>query len=397
MNTERKTASILGGKTAKACDSCLQKRARWYCSADDAFLCQSCDASVHSANQLASRHRRVRLESSSFKAKGNEDSGPAWYRGFTRKARTPRQAKSNLLQPSLLVPEINSEETSLVENEDHLLYRVPVFDGHLDADIFTASNPTENDEKGCDFDFQEFVTSDAELAEFAADVESLLGTGLEDSHEIELGLGRMDSKEEDIIEKRVKVEDDEDDNEMKAVIACHLDPALDMARETFNWNSDYESPVLTGEEGEENKVIGTVNINEMTTTIDCQNEAEVIKRMFLRINYEAVIAAWASQGSPWTNGIRPDQFEVNDLLDTFQEGGPNLYDGLSGRLWSSDAVKRAKVSRYREKRRMRLFSKKIRYEVRKLNAEKRPRMKGRFVKRTTSAGSSISYQMNKVS
>ena len=43
----------------------------------------------------------------------------------------------------------------------------------------------------------------------------------------------------------------------------------------------------------------------------------------------------------------------------------------------------ARVSRYREKRRTRLFAKKIRYEVRKLNAEKRPRMKGRFVKRTS--------------
>jgi len=43
----------------------------------------------------------------------------------------------------------------------------------------------------------------------------------------------------------------------------------------------------------------------------------------------------------------------------------------------------ARVTRYREKRRTRLFAKKIRYEVRKLNAEKRPRMKGRFVKRTT--------------
>jgi hypothetical protein len=42
--------------------------------------------------------------------------------------------------------------------------------------------------------------------------------------------------------------------------------------------------------------------------------------------------------------------------------------------------------RYKEKRRTRLFSKKIRYEVRKLNAEKRPRMKGRFVKRTSLMG-----------
>lgn len=50
-----------------------------------------------------------------------------------------------------------------------------------------------------------------------------------------------------------------------------------------------------------------------------------------------------------------------------------------------DSGREARVSRYREKRRTRLFSKKIRYEVRKLNAEKRPRMKGRFVKRANFA------------
>jgi hypothetical protein len=39
------------------------------------------------------------------------------------------------------------------------------------------------------------------------------------------------------------------------------------------------------------------------------------------------------------------------------------------------AGKQARVLRYKEKRRTRLFSKTIRYEVRKLNAERRPRMK----------------------
>nr|KAJ0219666.1 hypothetical protein LSAT_V11C300141750 [Lactuca sativa] len=41
----------------------------------------------------------------------------------------------------------------------------------------------------------------------------------------------------------------------------------------------------------------------------------------------------------------------------------------------------ASVQRYKQKRRNRLFAKTIRYEVRKLNVEKRPRIKGRFVKR----------------
>ena len=35
----------------------------------------------------------------------------------------------------------------------------------------------------------------------------------------------------------------------------------------------------------------------------------------------------------------------------------------------------ASVLRYKEKRQTRLFSKKIRYQVRKLNADKRPRLK----------------------
>lgn len=39
----------------------------------------------------------------------------------------------------------------------------------------------------------------------------------------------------------------------------------------------------------------------------------------------------------------------------------------------------ASVLRYKEKRQSRLFSKRIRYEVRKLNAEKRPRMKVLFI------------------
>mmetsp|Transcript_28627 Transcript_28627/g.39551 ORF Transcript_28627/g.39551 Transcript_28627/m.39551 type:complete len:284 (+) Transcript_28627:229-1080(+) len=44
------------------------------------------------------------------------------------------------------------------------------------------------------------------------------------------------------------------------------------------------------------------------------------------------------------------------------------------------ALRRACLLRYQEKKRNRQFSKKIRYTVRKLNAEKRPRVKGRFVK-----------------
>lgn len=62
------------------------------------------------------------------------------------------------------------------------------------------------------------------------------------------------------------------------------------------------------------------------------------------------------------------------------------FSGFGAHPATVDGGREARVSRYREKRRTRLFSKKIRYEVRKLNAEKRPRMKGRFVKRASIAG-----------
>lgn len=46
------------------------------------------------------------------------------------------------------------------------------------------------------------------------------------------------------------------------------------------------------------------------------------------------------------------------------------------RLWRGH--REASLLRYKEKRQNRLFSKRIRYQVRKLNAEKRPRIKVSF-------------------
>jgi hypothetical protein len=46
--------------------------------------------------------------------------------------------------------------------------------------------------------------------------------------------------------------------------------------------------------------------------------------------------------------------------------------------YSGGGRREASLLRYKEKRRARLFSKKIRYEVRKLNAEQRPRMRVSF-------------------
>ncbi|CAN4088850.1 unnamed protein product [Withania somnifera] len=395
MSSESKTANAIGGKTARACDSCVSKRARWFCPADDAFLCQSCDVSVHSANQLASRHERVRLETCSNKSTVtklvDQTHQPAWHQGFTRKARTPRNGKKGQSgqrqkDEGNQVPEIESEENSPDASEEQLLYRVPVLDP-FEAELCTVLDGNAdveillNSEDACDdLNLPEFLSSDIELAEFAADVESLLGEDF----------GVIVQEEESTVNAAIHEENkaikmEVEDEEMRAVVACHLDPELDMAKEALRWNFDeyYEQTV-------EQKVLATAAKTEFVAEYSGSSKADEKRRLLLRLNHEAVISAWPNQSSPWTNGIRP-HFNSDDCWPDLLESCGDRQE-YGGHLRSGDGDREARVSRYREKRRTRLFSKKIRYQVRKLNAEKRPRLKGRFIKRTSPA---YPYLMNK--
>ncbi|KAJ1703540.1 hypothetical protein LUZ63_003319 [Rhynchospora breviuscula] len=49
------------GLESRRCDSCKTGAALLFCRADSAFLCDTCDARVHSANLLSRRHERVLL------------------------------------------------------------------------------------------------------------------------------------------------------------------------------------------------------------------------------------------------------------------------------------------------------------------------------------------------
>ncbi|KAI3817191.1 hypothetical protein L1987_10980 [Smallanthus sonchifolius] len=104
----------------------------------------------------------------------------------------------------------------------------------------------------------------------------------------------------------------------------------------------------------------------------------------LKLDYDGIIAGWDDDRSPWTTGNRPE-LDPNDCWLDCMDVNDRCCSGDMGTMMSTrlDVDREARVTRYREKRQTRLFSKKIRYEVRKLNAEKRPRMKGRFVKRTS--------------
>ncbi|KAI3416702.1 CCT domain-containing protein [Psidium guajava] len=97
--------------------------------------------------------------------------------------------------------------------------------------------------------------------------------------------------------------------------------------------------------------------------------------LLLKLNYDRVVDAWSGNGSPFSDdsdGAGNDVSAKLAQIDLFSESG---------------GVREASVQRYKEKRRNRLFSNKIRYQVRKVNADQRPRIKGRFVRRANSSTS----------
>lgn len=304
--------NVVGGKTARACDSCITKRARWYCAADDAFLCQACDSSVHSANPLARRHERVRLKTASFKSP-DELQPPTWH---TKKARTPRHGKhspnshnnNNNNNPFHRVPEVGSDEVnSHDENEEQLLYRVPIFDPFVSELCGTNSSPSSGDVEnkgthGNVFCYNEMenlhgmLPTDAELAEFAADVESLLGRGLENECMGMEELGLVDAKEEcSVGSGKVKVEEEEEESPQMEMINVGTD-------ESFELSFDYEMC-------EEVKVdVGDLDVGKDRGNGGDIEENDDAKRnkISLQLDYEAVIVAWDGQKSPWTTDEQPN-------------------------------------------------------------------------------------------
>ncbi|KAG5052791.1 hypothetical protein JHK87_004989 [Glycine soja] len=125
------------------------------------------------------------------------------------------------------------------------------------------------------------------------------------------------------------------------------------------------SKCLFDEEEQEMKIENNNNIVGFWEMDD-----EKMVALNLNLNYQEVLDAWSDRGSLWADDCSLS-FATNNTY----------YMGEVPVLEEERARREACVLRYKEKRQNRLFSKKIRYQVRKLNADKRPRIKGRFVKR----------------
>ncbi|RWW31016.1 hypothetical protein GW17_00004386 [Ensete ventricosum] len=326
---KQRPASAVGAKTARPCDGCLRRRARWFCEADDAFLCEACDVSVHSANPLARRHRRVRLKTASFSGflstteDGLSDHAmPAWLHGCKRKPRTPRGKPGAAGAPTTgkvepLVPDLEalSAEENQINEEDQLLHCVPILDpvlavlfsqphhDHADASDTEAKPAVQLSEQAhvsavpTADGLWGFHASDLELEQFTSDMEVLLGSGLDSDSFCIDGLGWMNSTVVDDSNEQVKVEVD-----------------MDVAGTSSDFRMEIDLPNDALDIGFDSQMMA-VEVDEHKPLK--QAEAAAKRKMILRLDYEAVAAACSSNVlSLWIDGVRPE-FDPNDSWPDF--------------------------------------------------------------------------------
>ncbi|KAG2318808.1 hypothetical protein Bca52824_012021 [Brassica carinata] len=275
-----------------------------------------------------------------------------------------------------MVPEISvGDQTDGSEVEEQLICQVPVLDPmvvepkiHFPKMRSGVMMDDQEDKDNAESCLNGFLPTNVELEDFAADVETLLGHGLDtESYTMEeLGL----SNTEMFNVKKDEIEDEEKTKVMNMNLGILCDDDQDDRDGTmpFDLNFDFDSQNTYKEDATKN----VESSGECVKVKEEEEEEEQKNVPMLSLNYDQVISTWGGQGLPWISG-----------------GPPELDINISGSSVVSlrDNGREARVSRYREKRKTRSFAKKIRYEVRKLYAEKKPRVKGRFVKRASLAAS----------
>ncbi|MED6205772.1 Zinc finger protein CONSTANS-like [Stylosanthes scabra] len=345
---------------SRVCDTCRSAPCVVYCRADSAYLCSACDGRVHAANRVASRHERVwvceacerapaaflcRADAASLCSSCDSDihsANPLASRHH-RVPILPISGCSSLIRPG-------GEEEQLEREKDH------VVEG-------TINNQNYND--GCEMEDEECEGDDeAEAASWLLPHPVKMGGNDESDGFLFCG-GDGDCNGDEYLELV-----DCDNNKQFSCVDHH---EQDMQQHNYGGGSgnvmDYNQgnnhdsvvPVQMQQcfEFESSKVGGFSYNGSLSQSVS-------ISSMEVGVVPESTFSDVSISHSKAQRVSSEQQFPPMPMPSTL--------------LSPMDRV--ARVLRYREKKKTRKFEKKIRYESRKAYAETRPRIKGRFAKRT---------------
>ncbi|KAL5782941.1 hypothetical protein ACOSP7_007970 [Xanthoceras sorbifolium] len=315
---------------SKLCDSCKSASATLFCRADSAFLCVNCDTKIHAANKLASRHARV------------------WVCEVCEQA--PAHVTCKADAAALCVT--------------------------CDRDIHSANLLARRHERVPVTPFYDSASSAAD--KHGGGVNSLL----DDQSYFDDSNGGDDVSREEaeaaswLLPNPKAVEESPDLNTGQYVFS-EIDPYLDL-------DFGHADPKLETREQNSSGTDGVVPVQSKNVNVPLVNDScfdlDFSGSKPFGFGYSTQCLSQSVSSSSLEVGVVPDGSTMTDISNPYGRSGGESTNQTVQQLSSAD--REARVLRYREKRKNRKFEKTIRYASRKAYAEMRPRIKGRFAKRT---------------
>ncbi|KAE9601681.1 hypothetical protein Lal_00040733 [Lupinus albus] len=309
----------------KLCDCCKLASAALFCHSDSAFLCIACDSKIHAVNKLSPRHERV------------------WMCEVCEQAPAAVTCKADAAALCVTCDSDIHSANPLAQRHDRVAVE-PFFDS------------AESIVKGSAANFIFAVPTDDGVASN--------GFNQDDSWVI---------PNPNYASKII----DAPDIKSREMFFSEMDPFLDFdnSNNFFQNGNDSVVPVQT-------KPVPVMNHNPSEACFDI----DFCRSKLSSLNYPSHSICQTVSSSDV--GVVPDKNTVSEISYSFGMNSSDSSGMVSGSNSQNQATqlcgmdREARVLRYREKRKNRKFEKTIRYASRKAYAETRPRIKGRFAKRT---------------
>lgn len=323
---------------SKLCDSCKSATATVFCRADSAFLCVNCDTKIHAANKLASRHARV------------------WVCEVCEQA--PAHVTCKADAAALCVT--------------------------CDRDIHSANPLARRHERVPVTPFYDSVDSSA-VKQGNGGVVNFLD---EDRYLEHVDGGSSDVSREEAeaaswLLPNPKVADLNTGQAQEPYVFQDMDPYLDLDYGHVDPKLEAQEQNSSGTDGVVPVQTRNVNANGHLVNDACFDlDFPGSKSYGYGYHSHSQCLSQSVSSSSLEVGVVPDgSSAMTDITNPYGKG-VGVEAGNQTVVQISAADREARVLRYREKRKNRKFEKTIRYASRKAYAEMRPRIKGRFAKRT---------------
>ncbi|KAL9250770.1 Zinc finger protein CONSTANS-LIKE 2-like protein [Drosera capensis] len=362
-----------GGAWARLCDTCRVVPCTVYCRADSAYLCTGCDARVHGANHVASRHERVWVceaceqAPAAFLCKADAASLCAACDADVHSA-NPLSRRHHRV-PILPIatgglyggpPAVGDRVVGSVggeEEEDFLAPEIEEGVGEEDDEDETASwllpNPVKGDKDGVENNNNNdhgYVMGGELVDEHLHLVEYNSGSG-PDSHQY--GSKECDLQKDYVIDNTKSCGGDSVVPVQSKVHFHYQQHHKNHNEQGFNFGFDYET----------NPAYSSYNTTMSHSVSVSSLDVGIVPESTMNSDIPS---------------ISTPRIPTKGTIDLFS--GPPAPIQLPTVFSPMD--REARVLRYREKKKTRKFEKTIRYASRKAYAETRPRIKGRFAKRS---------------